>query len=208
MAGSVIEQFNETKQEHYIRHARLHLPGHPLAYIGFSLLYARRFLSEEYSDVHFNLAQPALVGPLGAAFRRAIRERGRRLFVWTVNEPKWMSWAVSKGVDGIITDEVVRLRAILDRASSSSSSFSATSASDTKAEANGIVDEPGVGTVVGSGDGMQWPRTIRLYLVVMLWQVGAVLLTFLLWHRLNTRGRPKKGRGAGQLDGATLPVKA
>ncbi|KAL2190902.1 PLC-like phosphodiesterase, partial [Thermothelomyces heterothallicus CBS 203.75] len=200
--------------EHYIRHARLHLPGHPLAYIGFSLLYARRFLSDEYSDVHFNLAQPTLVGPLGAAFRGAVRARGRRLFVWTVNEPRWMAWAVSKGVDGVVTDEVVRLRAVLDRPSPSlspspsPSSSSASSASDIEAEANGNAEGLEVGIGVGPGDGMRWPHTIRLYLVAMLWQVGAALLTILLWYSLNTRGRPKKGRGAGLLGGATLPVKA
>ncbi|KAL2159663.1 hypothetical protein VTH06DRAFT_2232 [Thermothelomyces fergusii] len=190
--------------EHYIRHARLHLPGHPLAYIGFSLLYARRFLSDEHPDVHFNLAQPTLVGPLGAAFRRAVRARGRRLFVWTVNDPQWMAWAVGQGVDGVVTDEVARMRAVLDRASSSS----AFSASEIEAEANGDEDDAGAGIGVGPGDGMRWPRTIRLYLVAMLWQVGAALLSILLWYPLNTRGRPKKGRDAGQLGGATLSVKA
>ncbi|KAJ4306241.1 hypothetical protein N0V88_001039 [Collariella sp. IMI 366227] len=100
--------------ENYITHSRMHLPSFPLAYIGFSLLYARRFLSSNHPDVHFNLFQPVLVGPLGAHFRRAVRRHGRKLFVWTVNDPQWMEWAIKKGVDGVITDEVGRYKDVRD----------------------------------------------------------------------------------------------
>jgi phosphatidylglycerol phospholipase C len=161
---------NPPKQENYIHHSRLHLPGHALAYIGFSLLYARRFLSDKHADVHFNLFQPSLVGPLGARFRRAARERGRKLFVWTVNEEGWMEWAVRKGVDGVITDEVGRMSGVLDRLGA----------------AGGDV-APG---------GTKWrPRAVGLYARAVVWQAAALLFSLLLWRRLSTLGSRRKPSG-------------
>ena len=161
---------NPPKQENYIHHARLHLTGHALAYIGFSLLYARRFLSDKHADVHFNLFQPSLVGPLGARFRRAVRERGRKLFVWTVNEEGWMEWAVRKGVDGVITDEVGRLSGVLDRLEAVGGS-------------GGGVVAPGV----------KWrPRAVGLYARAVVMQAAALLLSLLLWRRLSTLGSRRK----------------
>ncbi|KAH6845158.1 PLC-like phosphodiesterase [Chaetomium sp. MPI-CAGE-AT-0009] len=158
--------------ENYIHHARLHLPGHQLAYIGFSLLYARRFLSDSHPDVHFNLFQPSLVGPLGAGFRRAARERGRKLFVWTVNEEGWMEWAVRKGVDGVITDEVGRLSGVLDQ-------FGAV-----------------VAAAPGASGGIKWPRAVRLYAGAVVWQALALVASLLFWRRLSTRGARRKPGGA------------
>ncbi|KAL2196385.1 PLC-like phosphodiesterase [Corynascus similis CBS 632.67] len=179
--------------ENYIRHARLHLPGHPLAYIGFSLLYARRFLSDDFADVrYFNLAQLTLVGPLGARFRHAIRERGRCLLVWTVNEPRWMAWSARKGVDGVITDEVARLKGVLDQFG------------DRLKKAAEVEGEREEGKWEGQAGGIvaTLPHpSVRLYVGAMFWQVAAGLLTVLLWYPLNTRG----GKGKG---GAPLPVKA
>ncbi len=65
--------------------------------------------------MHFNLFQATLVGPVGARFRRAARARGRKIYVWTVNEVGWMEWAVRKGVDGVITDDVGRYREVRER---------------------------------------------------------------------------------------------
>ncbi|KAH6649933.1 PLC-like phosphodiesterase [Chaetomium tenue] len=154
--------------ENYIHHARLHLPGHALAYIGFSLLYARRFLSDQHADVHFNLFQPSLVGPLGAAFRRAAGERGRKLFVWTVNEEGWMEWAVRKGIDGVITDEVGRMSGVLDRL--------------------------GVGAAMAV-PGVKWPRAVGLYARAAVLQAAALVFSLLLWRRLNTMGSRRKPSG-------------
>jgi glycerophosphoryl diester phosphodiesterase len=39
------------------------------------------------------------------AFIRHIHQRGRKVLVWTVNDPVSISAMMSKGVDGIITDE-------------------------------------------------------------------------------------------------------
>lgn len=168
------------KQENYIHHARLHLPGHALAYIGFSLLYARRFLSDKHADVHFNLFQPSLVGPLGARFRRAIRERGRKLFVWTVNEEGWMEWAVRKGVDGVITDEVDRLGGVLDRFGVGAGS--------------GVVGEVGV-VVSGDKGVIKWPGLVGLYARAVVLQAAALVFSLLLWRRLSTVGSKRKPSG-------------
>jgi len=166
--------------ENYIHHARLHLPGHALAYIGFSLLYARRFLSDKHADVHFNLFQPSLVGPLGARFRRAIRERGRKLFVWTVNEEGWMEWAVRKGVDGVITDEVDRLGGVLDRFGVGAGS--------------GVVGEVGV-VVSGDKGVIKWPGLVGLYARAVVLQAAALVFSLLLWRRLSTVGSKRKPSG-------------
>ncbi|KAK4041791.1 PLC-like phosphodiesterase [Parachaetomium inaequale] len=164
--------------ENYIHHARRHLPGHQLAFIGFSLLYARKFLSDKHPDVHFNLFQACLVGPLGASFRRAARKRGRKLFVWTVNEEGWMEWAVRKNLDGVITDEVGKLAGVLDR-------FLAAKAK-----------RGGGGGARAAAEGIRWPRMIRLYVAAIFWQALTLLVSALLWHRLSTmggRGKPKRG---------------
>ncbi|KAH6630902.1 PLC-like phosphodiesterase [Chaetomium sp. MPI-SDFR-AT-0129] len=160
--------------ENYINHARLHLPDHPLVLISFSLLYAHRLLSNnDHPDVHFNLSQSSLVGPLGAAFRRAVRAQGRRLYVWTVNEPEWMEWAVRKEVDGVITDEVARLKGVLG-------GF------------EGGGDRKGYATRRRSGIGA-WPRMVKLYANAFLWQALGFLLTVLMWRRFSGRGKPKGG---------------
>jgi phosphatidylglycerol phospholipase C len=51
------------------------------------------------------MLQRSLVGPLGARFRRRLKAEDRRLYVWTVNDPRWMRWSISKAVDGVITDD-------------------------------------------------------------------------------------------------------
>jgi len=63
-------------------------------------------LRAEALHPHYRLATPALV-------RRAHR-RGRRVVVWTVNEPDTMRQMVEMGVDAIITDHPDRLREVLE----------------------------------------------------------------------------------------------
>jgi phosphatidylglycerol phospholipase C len=89
--------------EHYIDVCRKHLPGYSIALINWSLSEASRLLRE--SDVGFNLALPSLVGPSGSRFIKETRKAGRNLFVWTVNQERWMHWSIRKGVDGVITDD-------------------------------------------------------------------------------------------------------
>ena len=46
-----------------------------------------------------------MVGPFGDAFLRDVRKANRAMFLWTVNNELSMKWSISKGVDGIITDD-------------------------------------------------------------------------------------------------------
>ena len=164
-----------TFQETYISHARLHLPTFPLAYIGFSLLHAARFLSDDHPDVHFNLFQATLVGPLGARFRRAARARGRKIFVWTVNEVGWMEWCVRKGVDGVITDDVGRYREVREW----------------------------FGGRGGGGKGVGWPGMVGLYARAAVLQAMVLVFSVVFWHRLSGKGRRKVVGGTAAEDGKT-----
>lgn len=91
-----------TLQMGYVKKALQYLPGFPLSHIGFSIHYARQFLSTP--NISFNMFQKVLVGPLGSKFLRDCAEAQRPVYVWTVNEEQWMRWSIAKGVDGVITD--------------------------------------------------------------------------------------------------------
>ena len=54
------------------------------------------------------------MGPLGRLFIRDARKAHRVLFVWTVNDVDMMKWSISKGVDGVITDNPKKFRKVLD----------------------------------------------------------------------------------------------
>ena len=49
-----------------------------------------------------------------AQIRRA-HERGMQVYVWTINDPVQMSVMLSRGADGLITDEPALAREVLDR---------------------------------------------------------------------------------------------
>ena len=36
------------------------------------------------------------------------------MFLWTVNEEKWMKWSINKGVDGVITDDPKKYLGVAD----------------------------------------------------------------------------------------------
>ncbi|UWQ92133.1 glycerophosphodiester phosphodiesterase [Rhodobacteraceae bacterium M382] len=63
-------------------------------------------LQGDFLAVRAAIASPGLVNAVGSA--------GKELFVWTVNDPLGMSRMISKGVDGIITDEPGMLREVLE----------------------------------------------------------------------------------------------
>lgn len=63
-------------------------------------------LDGDFLAVRAAMAQPGLVRSLHAA--------GKEIYVWTVNDPLQMSKMVSKGVDGIITDEPGLARRVLE----------------------------------------------------------------------------------------------
>jgi phosphatidylglycerol phospholipase C len=58
------------------------------------------------------MLQRILIGPPkispGWRFLRDVRQAGRKLYVWTVNDEKTMRWSIRKGVDGVITDDPVK----------------------------------------------------------------------------------------------------
>ncbi|KAK0728420.1 PLC-like phosphodiesterase [Lasiosphaeria miniovina] len=150
--------------ENYLELCKEYFPGFPVAYIGFTLLYAKRFL--EQPQVNFNLAQRSLVGPAGRYFVKAIREARRALFVWTVNDEEWMEWSIRKKVDGVITDNP---RLFLDVCS--------------RWEAEGR----------GSRRWrVPSARGVRLYLTAFCIQALQLVFTALLWRKLNSMGKRRQ----------------
>ncbi|KFY64419.1 hypothetical protein V497_01705 [Pseudogymnoascus sp. VKM F-4516 (FW-969)] len=89
-----------------------YLPGFPITHIGFSISYARQFL--KVPNVSFNMLQKIMVGPWGDRFLAECKALNRPVFLWTVNEEKWMKWCINKGVDGVITDDPKKYLEIAD----------------------------------------------------------------------------------------------
>ncbi|KAK4191596.1 glycerophosphoryl diester phosphodiesterase [Podospora australis] len=188
--------------ENWISHLRHFLPDYPIAYIGFSLLYARKFLDDtKYPNVGFNLLQQSLVGPIGTRFMKHIKgqkpctntqkeEEGdeRKLFVWTVNDEHWMEWCCRKGekglIDGVITDDPKLFKEVCDRY------YSPTPPGDgklVKKTREGRTEEGVVGQV-------------RRYVAAFGIQLLTLVLVVLWWRRLSTRGGPEKQkRTAGKV---------
>jgi glycerophosphoryl diester phosphodiesterase len=61
-------------------------------------------LEGDFVAVNASMAGPRLV--------RAVQAQGKKLYVWTVNDPLQMSAMMSMGVDGIITDEPALARSV------------------------------------------------------------------------------------------------
>jgi hypothetical protein len=89
-----------------------YLSGFPVSHIGFSTCYARMFL--KVPNVSFNMLQKVLLGPIGANFIKEVKDAGRQLFTWTVNDDNMMRWSIQKEVDGVITDDPRRFKEICD----------------------------------------------------------------------------------------------
>ncbi|POR32619.1 Phosphatidylglycerol phospholipase C [Tolypocladium paradoxum] len=101
------------------------LPAFPRAHTGYSLSYARHFLPQR--GLAFNMAHHALLAPLcGRRFMRALRDRRRALFVWTVNAERPMEWCLRQNlppagggaarlVDGVVTDDPALFLAVCER---------------------------------------------------------------------------------------------
>lgn len=89
--------------ENYIPLVESSLPGFPIAHIGISCSYARKFLRAP--GIAFNMKFVTLLGPGGTKFVREMREtRHRPVWTWTANAKWQMEWSISQGLDGIITD--------------------------------------------------------------------------------------------------------
>ncbi|KAK4225325.1 glycerophosphoryl diester phosphodiesterase [Podospora fimiseda] len=171
--------------ENWISHITNILPNYPIAYIGFSIIYAHRFLSQtKYPNINFNLLQQGLVGPVGGQFIKAVRKAERRLYVWTVNEETWMQWSIKKGVDGVITDDPKKFREVCDKYSLQN-----------KEAAAGGVERVGLA------------KKAKLYATAYFMQLVALVFLVLWWRRLKTRGkgRPQKAPTGGG-DGKVVPI--
>ncbi|CZT08836.1 uncharacterized protein RCO7_03493 [Rhynchosporium graminicola] len=90
----------------YLPFCNKHLTEFPIAHIGWNIPYARQFL--EIPGISFNMFQRMMIGPGGEKFMRDVRKAGRSLFLWKINDDNAMRWSISKGVDGVITDDPKR----------------------------------------------------------------------------------------------------
>ncbi|KZT05553.1 PLC-like phosphodiesterase [Laetiporus sulphureus 93-53] len=86
----------------FIPHAKAHLPYCRRSYIGNSTELARKYFWDS-CDV-FSMRFAVLCTVDGERFRRECKKAGKRIMVWTVNEPVHMVEAVRWGVDVILTD--------------------------------------------------------------------------------------------------------
>ncbi|KAH6696880.1 glycerophosphoryl diester phosphodiesterase family protein [Plectosphaerella plurivora] len=169
------------------------LPTFPVAHQSHSPHSSTRFLlSPSYPGLSFNMFQQTLVGPCGARFRKALAATpdaaNRRLYVWTVNEPFWMRWAVKQGVDGVITDDPAKYLDVVGRyeeelvAAARNPSLGedgAESASDRQASVFSAVPEP-----------TTWTYRSKLYFQAMLIQF--LILIFSPFLRRSVRWQFKE----------------
>ena len=89
-----------------------YLPRYSMTLICFDLGYARQFL--HVPRISFNVNQMVLMGPLGRGFLEEARAARRRVYLWTVNSPSLMRWAIRHEVDGVVTDEPARFRQVCE----------------------------------------------------------------------------------------------
>jgi glycerophosphoryl diester phosphodiesterase len=81
-----------------------YLPGFPITYIGFSIIYVHHYFS--IPNMSFNFLQPILMTPFGRSLiTKAHSQRPvRPVFAWTANDETRMRWNIEQGVDVVITD--------------------------------------------------------------------------------------------------------
>ncbi|TBU33039.1 PLC-like phosphodiesterase [Dichomitus squalens] len=87
----------------FIPHARAILPYCKRSFIGVSMAWAREYFWEscEVFSINFSI----LATWEGARFREECKQAGKKVAVWTVNDPAQMLEAVQWGVDVILTDK-------------------------------------------------------------------------------------------------------
>lgn len=95
----------------FIRPALVHLPRLRRYHIGISPSLARQYFWNVCEG--FSISFSMLIGPEGQQFIRDVREAGKEVCVWTVNDLNEMRTAMSWGVKAVLTDKVatfVKLR--------------------------------------------------------------------------------------------------
>ncbi|KAG8218513.1 PLC-like phosphodiesterase [Butyriboletus roseoflavus] len=86
----------------FVAYAKARLPYCRRSHIGISTSLAREYF---WDDVEvFSMAFSTLAGSDGLNFRQECRAAGKKLMVWTVNEPEHMMECVRWGADVILTD--------------------------------------------------------------------------------------------------------
>jgi len=86
----------------FVAYAKARLPYCRRSHIGVCTSLARKYF---WDDVEvFSIAFSTLAGSDGLNFRQECRAAGKKLMVWTVNEPEHMMECVRWGVDVILTD--------------------------------------------------------------------------------------------------------
>jgi len=82
-----------------------YLPGFPITYIGFSIIYVHHFFA--VPNISFNFLQPILMTPFGRSLiSKAHSQRpARPVFAWTANDETRMRYDIEQGVDVVITDD-------------------------------------------------------------------------------------------------------
>jgi hypothetical protein len=126
--------------------------------------------------------QQTLVGPCGARFRKALAAAPdaatRRLFVWTVNEPFWMRWAVKQGVDGVITDDPAKYLDVVGRYEEELAAAARASAQDEDAVGSASDRQTSVFSAVP--EPTSWTHRTKLYFQAAIIQLLILLFTPLL----------------------------
>ncbi|KAK3946016.1 PLC-like phosphodiesterase [Diplogelasinospora grovesii] len=158
----------------YIQFCRERLPGFPIAYVGFSLFYASKFLKEP--NVNFNMLQQTLVGPVGSMFITAVKKAERNLYVWTVNDEHWMEWSIKKQVDGVITDDPKLFLEVCERWKKRAGTSTLPAGLMGREESSAA-------------------RRVKLYAHAFMMQMLVLVLTGIFWRRFITRGGRNRGKG-------------
>ncbi|KAI5310238.1 hypothetical protein KEM55_000144 [Ascosphaera atra] len=82
-----------------------YLPTYPISLLTPSLSYAKHFLDIPQIAT-FSVNRFLLMSSAGRNFVTNARKAGKAVYVWTVNKPRTMTWAIHNGLDGVVTDEV------------------------------------------------------------------------------------------------------
>jgi len=99
----------------FVSSAKVHLPYCKRSHIGAAPNIARKYFWDDCDA--FSMWFPGLVTADGEKFRHECKKAGKKLMVWTVNDPAEMMEAVRWGVDAILTDVTktwLDMRAALD----------------------------------------------------------------------------------------------
>ncbi|OJA19341.1 hypothetical protein AZE42_00409 [Rhizopogon vesiculosus] len=99
----------------FVAFAKARLPYCSRSYIGMSISIAREYFWDGVEV--FSMSFSSLTNSDGQKFRNECKAAGKRIMVWTVNEPAHMMEAVRWGIDVILTDVTkkwLELRAALE----------------------------------------------------------------------------------------------